>query len=196
VELLPVDEVLNHGGLTVGLDHVGDPSLELDGVEHHRPAVDAGAAVLPGRLDDRREQIPVVLSGLVELRPARHRHSVLLEQRADPRLVVAESDRLGRGSGVGEAELLEDVGDLGLAPFHAGEELTPVEDHGLGRVEGRQSVGQVVAPNLQHPDPVTAAADGGPEATALAGDPVLLVRLPLRVHPVEEKDIGGGWSAG
>jgi hypothetical protein len=43
---------------------------------------------------------------------------------------------------------------------------------------------------------VTAAADGGPEATALAGDPVLLVRLPLRVDPVEEKDVGEGWSAG
>jgi hypothetical protein len=43
---------------------------------------------------------------------------------------------------------------------------------------------------------VTAAADSGPEATALAGDPVLFVRFPLRVDPVEEKDIGGEWRAG
>jgi len=48
----------------------------------------------------------------------------------------------------------------------------------------------VVALDLQHPDPVAAAADGEAEATVLAGDPVLLVPLPLRMHAVEKEDVG------
>jgi hypothetical protein len=50
----------------------------------------------------------------------------------------------------------------------------------------------VIALDLQHPDPVTAAADGDSEATAGAYDPVLLVRLPVRMNAVEKEDAGGG----
>jgi hypothetical protein len=53
----------------------------------------------------------------------------------------------------------------------------------------------VVALDLQHPDAVTATSDGNPEAAALAGDAVPLVRLPLRVDAVEEEDVGRGEGA-
>ncbi len=149
---------------------------------------DADAAVLVGRLDDGRENVPSVGSRRAKDGPGRGGQIPFIEDALDLRLVVGQGQHVGRRARENEAQPLQDRGHLRFAAGDAGELLAPVEHDVIPGIVGFEPTGEAFVFDGQEFDLMAKPRQRVAEhRDILFGFPAFL-RSPVGTHVVEQED--------
>jgi hypothetical protein len=151
LELAPVEELLDQGGLPVALDQRAGGAAQRRLVRHHALDVDAMAGVLARGLHDQgRREARQRLVAALQHRAARDRHPARGQQRARHRLVEGLGQRLRRRARIGQADPVEQRRDAGLPARVAVDRFDQLEGHvGLLALQIGEQATRVAA----HADP-------------------------------------------